>query len=395
MSDNDLPLGSRLLVSLQSTGGSDPAGNRRGKRVMADPAAKFFVPDFCAARSVLAVVLITEIVAVMFAIARQAIRQNFWLDLASCSLFLLWVGLGCAAVMCRSRPWLQRMGPARAALIAIALLVATVGVVSELTFQAGRVWENGLAGELTLFPTDHLGFLLRNLAVGFIVSALALRYFYVSAEWKRSIEMEALARIRALQARIRPHFLFNSMNTIAALTRSNPQRAEEAVEDLADLFRASLNEAHTMISLREELDIARTHQRIEQLRLGNRLNVVWNVDELPMRASVPGLIVQPLLENAVFHGIEMLPAGGTITIDGRLIDDRIEIEVRNPIPGPVPAQAGYGEREGNRMALENIRQRLELAWPRRAHVETRQENGEFCARLVFPYAESAADANDA
>ena len=358
-------------------------------------APKFFLPDFCAAHSVLAVVLITELVAILFAIARQPLYENFWIDLASSSLCLLWMGLSCAAVMCRTRAWLQQFVPARAALIAIALLVVTVGVVSELVFQVGRLWGGDLAGQATLFPTDHLGFVLRNLAVGFIVSAAALRYFYVTAVWKRSIEMEALARIRALQARIRPHFLFNSMNTIAALTRTNPQLAEEAVEDLADLFRASLNDAHTMIPLREELEIARTHQRIEQLRLGSRLEVAWDIDELPLRASVPGLIVQPLLENAVFHGIEMLPAGGTVTITGRLIADRIEIEVRNPIPGPLPTQAGYGEREGNRMALENIRQRLELAWPNRGRVDTRQENGEFCARLVFPYAESAADANDA
>jgi two-component system sensor histidine kinase AlgZ len=267
------------------------------------------------------------------------------------------------------------------------MLVATIAVVSELVFQVGQLWGSGLAGGSTLFPTDHMGFLLRNVAVGFIVSALALRYFYVSAEWKRSVEMAALARIRALQARIRPHFLFNSMNTIAALTRSNPQRAEEAVEDLADLFRASLNEAHTMISLREELDIARTHQRIEQLRLGERLQVVWDIAGLPMRASVPGLIVQPLLENAVFHGIEMLPAGGTITITGRLVEDQVEIEVRNPIP----AQNGYSEREGNRMALENIGQRLELAWPGRARIETRQDVAEFCARLVFPYADAGSE----
>jgi two-component system sensor histidine kinase AlgZ len=225
---------------------------------------------------------------------------------------------------------------------------------------------------------------LRNIAVGFIVSSLALRYFYVSAEWKRSIELEALARIRALQARIRPHFLFNSMNTIASLTRTHPDRAEQAVEDLADLFRASLAEADTMISLKEELEIARTHERIERLRLGDRLRVVWNINDLPQRASVPSLIVQPLLENAVYHGIEMLPAGGTVTITGRLIERQIEIEVRNPIP----SQAGYGEREGNRMALENIRQRLELAWPGRARVDTRQEGSEFSARLIFPYAET-------
>ena len=135
-------------------------------------------------------------------------------------------------------------------------------------FQVGRCWSARRAGRrASSFPTDHAGFLLRNLGVGFIVSALALRYFYVSAEWKRSIEMEALARIRALQARIRPHFLFNSMNTIAALTRSSPERAEQAVEDLADLFRASLSDANARISLKDEIDIARTHQRIEQLRL--------------------------------------------------------------------------------------------------------------------------------
>jgi two-component system sensor histidine kinase AlgZ len=357
---------------------------------LSDPAAKFFLPDFCAARAVLAVVLITESVALLFAIARHALLNNFWIDLATCSMFLLWTGLSCAAVLCRSRPWLQRMEPARAAGIAIAMLVATVAVISELAFQVGRIWSGGgVTIDISVFPADHAGFVLRNVAVGFIVSALALRYFYVSAEWKRSIEMEALARIRALQARIRPHFLFNSMNTIAALTRSDPARAEEAVEDLADLFRASLSEAHTMIPLRAELDIARTHQRIEQLRLGDRLQVVWDIDDLPMRAAVPGLIVQPLLENAVFHGIEMLPAGGTVTISGKLVQERIEIEVRNPIP----LQAGYSEREGNRMALENIRQRLELAWPRRARIETRQENGEFCARLVFPYAESHRDSD--
>ena len=341
----------------------------------------FFVPDFCAPRAVLAVVLIVELVAIIFAIARHALHDSFWLDLASCSMFLLWLGLTCTAVMCRARGWLQTMSASRASLVAIVLLVTTVGVVSEVVYQVGQL----LGGDdtMSLFPRDHAGFLLRNLAVGFIVSALALRYFYVSAEWRRSVEMEALARIRALQARIRPHFLFNSMNTIAALTRSNPERAEAAVEDLADLFRASLSDAALRIPLKDELDIARTHQRIEQLRLGERLRVVWDVEALPSRAMVPSLIVQPLLENAVYHGIEMLPEGGVVSIKGELHDGMIHIEVRNPIT----AQTGYGEREGNRMALENIRQRLELAWPGRARVETLQQSDEFCARLVFPYAE--------
>jgi len=345
-------------------------------------APTFFLPDFCASPTVFAIVLIAELVALVIALARQALHDNFWTDLAGGSLFLLWIGLTCAAVLCRARPWLQTMPAARAAMIAIALLVTTIGIVSEIVFRVGQLWAGDNEGLVGFFPERHVGFVLRNIGVGFIVSALALRYFYVSAEWKRSIEQEALARIRALQARIRPHFLFNSMNTIAALTRSNPERAEQAVEDLADLFRASLSDASARITLKDELEIARTHQRIEQLRLGERLTVVWDVDDLPMRTLVPSLIVQPLLENAVYHGVEMLPRGGEVSIVGRRDHDLVSIEVRNPIL----AQTGYANREGNRMALENIRQRLELAWPGRGRVETEQSEREFCARLIFPYA---------
>jgi two-component system sensor histidine kinase AlgZ len=347
------------------------------------PAKTLLLPDFCAARAVLAVVLIVELVALIFTIARYSPRQYFWIEFAGCSIFLLWLGLVCTAVLCRVRHWLERMNVAKAASVAIVLMLSAVGMVAELIYQLGQALSGGLTQPNSPFPMDHSDFLLRTLAVGFIVSALCLRYFYVSAEWKRSIEMEALARLRALQARIRPHFLFNSMNTIAALTRSAPERAEQAVEDLADLFRASLNEANAHIALRDELEIVRTHQRIEQLRLGPRLRVEWDIEGLPLRAEVPSLIIQPLLENAVYHGIEMLPQGGTVHINGRLEGQQIHIEVRNPI-----APGGQAEREGNRMALENIRQRLELAWPGRAHVEARQEGTEFCARLVFPYAEA-------
>jgi two-component system sensor histidine kinase AlgZ len=357
-------------------------------------APTFFLPDFCSSPAVFAVVLIAELVALVIALSRQALHDNFWADLAGSSMFLLWIGLTCAGVLCRARPWLQTMPAARAAMVAIALLVANIGIVSEIVFRVGQIWNpdaglwgaDTLASEVSFFPRDHAGFVLRNIVVGFIVSALALRYFYVSAEWKRSIEQEALARIRALQARIRPHFLFNSMNTIAALTRTSPERAEQAVEDLADLFRASLSDASSRITLKDELEIARTHQRIEQLRLGERLTVRWDVDDLPMRTLVPSLMIQPLLENAVYHGIETLPRGGEVSIVGRRDEHSVSIEVRNPIL----AQSGYSEREGNRMALENIRQRLELAWPGRARLETDQTAGEFCARLIFPYAREDA-----
>ena len=191
----------------------------------------------------------------------------------------------------------------------------------------------------------------------------------------------ARARISALQARIRPHFLFNSMNTIAALTRTDPARAEEAVEDLADLFRASLSDARAQITLREELEIARTYQRIEQLRLGERLHVRWDVAALPPRAVVPSLLLQPVLENAIGHGIEPLPQGGTVEVRGWLDGAAITIEVTNPTVAMSQRRASPN---GNRMALDNIRQRLELAFPGRSGVEVDDQDQRYRVRLRFP-----------
>jgi two-component system sensor histidine kinase AlgZ len=344
------------------------------------PSSTLFLPDFCESRAVLAVVLIVELVALTFAIARYTVHAGFWLDLAASSLFLLWIGLTCASVLCRARAWLHTLPATRASLIAMGLMLACVGVISEIVYQIGRFWSNGVPGVNLAFPTDHGGFMLRSLAVGFIVSALALRYFYVSAEWKRSVEMEALARIRALQARIRPHFLFNSMNTIASLTRSDPERAEEAIEDLCDLFRASLSEARGWITLREELEVARIYQRIEQLRLGDRLRVVWRVGELPPRALVPSLLLQPLLENAIGHGIEQLPEGGVVQVTGHTDEQGfVAIEVSNPRPsGARTSRAGHG------IALDNIRQRLDLAFPGRASLEVEDSAESYCVRLRFP-----------
>jgi two-component system sensor histidine kinase AlgZ len=171
------------------------------------------------------------------------------------------------------------------------------------------------------------------------------------------------------------------MNTIAELTRSDPAKAEQAVEDLADLFRASLNEATLQIPLEQELEIAKTHVRVEQLRLGDRLEVIWDLAGVPLEAPVPSLIIQPLIENAVYHGIEKLPNGGQVKIHGRTQGDAIVLSVWNAIAD----SEHYREREGNRIALENIRQRLELAWPGRTRVDVHQQASHFEVTLTFPF----------
>jgi two-component system, LytTR family, sensor histidine kinase AlgZ len=337
----------------------------------------FHLPDFCTGNATLVVVLIVELVALVISAARAPFNNSFWIDLATTSLFLLWQGLVAAVVLCKSRPWLNTLTTARAYVITLMLVVMTALLISESIFRLGDYLSAGLMPEV--FPTQHLAFLLGTGVIAFIVAGLALRYFHVSAEWRRSIELESQARIRALQARIRPHFLFNSMNTIAELTRSDPAKAEAAVEDLADLFRASLSEARNWVTLQEELDIARIYQRIEQLRLGERLHVEWQVNDLPMQTPMPSLLIQPLLENAVYHGIEPLPQGGTIVISGKKITTLLELTVSNP----VPTQAGE-RRNGNGIALDNIRQRLDLAWPGQAQVLQSQAGGLYQITLRFP-----------
>jgi two-component system sensor histidine kinase AlgZ len=334
---------------------------------------------------VLTVVLVAELLALTLSLARPL--DAFFTELARISMFLQWIALTSAAVLCYARPYLARLSTPRATAVAFGLLMVNTALISwAALYFGGNVGEADAAP--ALFPREHWLFLLRNEAICVIVTALLLRYFFVTHQWQRHVRTEARSRIDALQARIRPHFLFNSMNTIAALTRSDPARAEEAVEDLADLFRATLRDSSTPLRIKEELELTRIYQRIEQLRLGERLEVRWDVAELPMRAFVPGLTVQPLLENAIYHGIEPLERGGTVTVAGRVRNGIIEIVVANPVAAPrADTVARPGTRTGNRIALENIRQRFELAYGRDGAVEVETSQSEYRVTLRFPYEE--------
>lgn len=338
-----------------------------------------YLPDFCEPHAVLAAVLVAMLVALVLALARQSVSGEFWTELARTSAYLLWTTLLCAAWLCRAQPWFARQTLRRSTLGALGIIIGTVALVSESIYWFGRYWDARLGAPSGLFPTENAAFLLPNLFIAAIVGGVALRYFYVANEWRRSIELESRARVHALQARIQPHFLYNSMNTIAALTRTDPARAEEAVQDLADLFRVTLAESRPQISLREEIEVARIYQRIEQLRLGSRLTVRWDIGALPPDAVVPCLLLQPLLENAIGHGIESLPGGGVVTIEGRATESMISIEIGNPT-----SRHEQRKQQGNRMALDNIRQRLELVFPDRASVTVHEAEDAYRVTLCFP-----------
>jgi two-component system sensor histidine kinase AlgZ len=293
-------------------------------------------------------------------------------------MLMLWLALTSSALLCITRGRLRRCTTPFATTVILGIVLVNILLLSVGTVWIGR-WLGGGA-TLDIFPPSLWPFAARNLLVGLIVTALLLRYCFVSHEWRRHVESEARSRIDALQARIRPHFLFNSMNTIASLTRSDPEQAEEAVEDLADLFRVTLSDSARLLSLKEELELSRIYQRIEARRLGDRLKVVWDVALLPMRARLPALTIQPLLENAIYHGIEPLESGGTVTISGGCEDDLVEISVSNP----TQTAAVSSGRRGNRIAVENIRERLSLAFAGRGELEVEQADGSYCVRLRFP-----------
>lgn len=348
----------------------------------ADAQKPFYLPNFCTSRVALAIVLIVELTALVLTLARNAAALDFWTDLARTSLFLLWIGLAGAALLCATRSRLKQMSAAKSSTAVLAMVTLLIAVISALAVRLGHSDFAHDAGVDGLFPDRMWPFTLRTLLIGFVVTALLLRYFYVLDQWRRNVEMQARARVHALQARIRPHFLFNSMNTIASLTRTNPARAEAAVQDLSDLFRANLSEKRNTITLAEEMEVVRTYQRIEQLRLGERLNVEWEVAALPAAALVPGLLLQPLLENAIYHGIEPQPEGGTVGVSGELTAGLITIVVRNRV-----TERG-SDREGNKLALANIRERLSLMYGERALVKAGRFGDEYIVTLRFPHIES-------
>jgi len=225
------------------------------------------------------------------------------------------------------------------------------------------LWENGV----------------RNISISSIVSFIVLRYFYIQHLRLLTVQAESRARIDALQARIRPHFLFNSMNIIASLTHTDPEKAERIVVDLSDLFRASLSAEQDSHTLEDELKLTRSYLRIENERLGDRLKIEWVVPRIVPELFMPSLIIQPLVENTIYHGIETMPEGGTVRIiAGTCGPQHYCIEISNPV------NANAHEHSGNQMARANIMQRLELAYGGNASLTTFADDREYHVTLRLP-----------
>lgn len=352
--------------------GNGGAASRPGE---AGSPAVGFLPSFCRVGLVFAVVVSAELLALVLALGTDGSWEAMWQRLSLLSLYIQWIALASATVLCVTRPWLASLPRGWEGVVAwllIQLVAAGVALGAAALLPASDWGTSGVEGTALL---------VRSLAVSGIVGALLLRYLYLHHQWQRQVIAESSARFEALQARIRPHFLFNSLNAIASTARSNPPLAEELIQDLSDLFRASLARPEDLSTLGEELELARRYLAIESQRLGDRLRVSWDLEGLPLQAPLPPLMLQPLLENAVYHGVEPSAEGGLIQIVGRYRRGQVNLGIRNPLP-PVPTP---NCREGNQMAADNVRQRLEAMFPAAASLSEGRVDSDFQIRLVFPF----------
>jgi two-component system sensor histidine kinase AlgZ len=316
-------------------------------------------------------VLIGELLVLVLLFAGGEVS---WVRLAIMSLFVQWVALASAGLICTTRGWLAGLGLAMGSL-------AAFGMVMGVTFTVGILSAWLLNGSATAAAIDWQT-IAGQLMIAGIITVLALRYFYVQQQLRAQEQSELESRIQALQSRIRPHFLFNSMNIIASLIATDPETAESVVEDLSELFRASLNDAGNQVQLSDELDLCERYVRIEALRLGDRLELDWQIAQPATPVKIPLLTLQPLLENAIYHGIQPLPEGGIISVRLWFEHDRVNVEIENPSP----PDSHRSQSQGNKMALNNIRSRLSVLYGARAELTTSQSDGRYVTALSYPLA---------
>ena len=275
---------------------------------------------------------------------------------------------------------------APALILALAVLWTAAPWIARQPYRVGAIVVGGIAFGATLAAHALGSFiappaadtLLRELGFALLAVAGLLYYFQLRARALSPAIVEA--RLQALQARIRPHFLFNSINGVLSLVRSDPRRAEEALHDLADLFRVLMRDNRDLAPLADEVHLCRQYLDLEKLRLGERLIVDWNVKSMPEDALVPPLVLQPLLENAVYHGIEPSPVPATLAINIFLSRGEVHAIMRNPY-----RDDGGRHHRGNRMAIANIRERLSLHFDAEAALESRVTKDSYEVHIRMPY----------
>lgn len=338
--------------------------------------AKELIPDLCQVRAVLWLILFSQALVIVLILLSSGAQNFSWEQFGLLSFYVQWLVLVSAACLCRLRLYIPALSLNQLTAMSFILIQAVNLLISLITLYG--------MNEL-LLETYSWDWLIRNQLISAILAALVLHYFYLQMQSRLHARSELQSRMQALQSRIRPHFLFNSMNIIASLIHVDPDKAEQAVEDLSELFRASLKMAGAQTTLQQEMDLCKKYINIEQLRLGERLRVNWQVDAAN-QTNIPLLTLQPLIENAIYHGIAPSEKGGVVDINIYTEKSRLHIKVSNPIC----AVQHQRHESGNQMALENIQHRLQALYGRDASSTTEQNEQTFTIHLHYNHQHKAA-----
>jgi two-component system sensor histidine kinase AlgZ len=323
--------------------------------------------------TILRILLLVNAVIMIAAFVREdrgAAISNAWVQMSAvvephllCELLILYL----------LAPWLER-----------APYPIGAASVMAVTLAVGLGFNTALAA---LLPDMTTGAMLRHVMFSLLIAGVLLFYFQLRA--KALSPAIAEARLQALQARIRPHFLFNSITAVLSLMRSEPRRAETALEDLADLFRVLMRDNRQLAPLSDEVELCRQYLDLEKLRLGERLTIEWHIDNMPGDAQVPPLLLQPLLENAVYHGIERSSVPGVIAINIFLRRGEVHAILRNPY------KVTHSDHDGNNMALANIRERLALHFDAEASLASKTKRDSYEVHIRMPYRTYVESGEDA
>ncbi len=328
------------------------------------------LPDFCQAATLYLIVIASVLLALLLSFATPNWQHQFWTNLSLYSLFILWTSLTSLGILCFLRRYILLQLP-NVSLQRFSTLAIGIILLATLSYS--------LLVSFYLSEQPSIWFLLRNIFIALIVSGIFFRYFYLREESLRRIRSEAEARIQALQSRIRPHFLFNSLNTLANLAIVDPVKTEHMILDMADIFRASMQRSDVLIPFSEEKHLCTQYLNLEQQRLGDKLRFEWQTDTIDPNLLVPPLLLQPIIENAVYHGIQARSDGGSVIIKGVSYQKHIQLEVINPL-----AEDSAKHHKGNSLALSNIQQRLDVLFGNKASVNYHQSGGRFYCTLTIP-----------
>jgi len=327
----------------------------------------FFLPHLCTGETLLMLVLLAELLVIALVLTEPMTAGFNWGRLALCSLFVQWIVLLSAALLCLLRPCLLNLTT-----VWVSFYCGLLVVLLTLVFTA-------LADYFQFYDNASSGLYLRHALISLILSGLLLRYFYLQSSWRQQQQAELRARIEALQARIKPHFLFNCLNSIASLISIDPIKAEQAVLDLSDLFRASLATPETLTTWAEELALSKGYLSIEQYRLGERLQLDWQTGSVPDDLPIPQLTLQPLLENALIHGIQPRIDGGLVRVEASFHGGEFCLCVSNPCSEQTQTSIGSGQ------ALRNIESRLLALFGAAASLTAQREGERYRVCLRYPF----------